>query len=131
MQGLSFEQADFQAVFKDREKRDLEGMARTGWDRCEFMFSANPGEPVKPLVKIASGGELSRVMLALKCLLAKKDSVESVIFDEIDSGIGGKAAEAVARKIKELARHHQVICITHLPQIAAFGTTHFLVEKHP
>jgi len=130
LRGLSFEQAEFQAVFRDAEHRELAGMTRTGWDRCEFMFSANPGEPAKPLVKIASGGELSRVMLALKCLLAKKDSVESVIFDEIDSGIGGKAAEAVAKKIKELARHHQVICITHLPQIAAGGTSHFLVEKH-
>ena len=130
LRALSFEQAEFQAVFKDGERRDLDWLTRTGWDRCEFMFSANPGEPVKPLVKIASGGELSRVMLALKCLLAKKDSVETVIFDEIDSGIGGKAAEAVARKIKELARHHQVICITHLPQIAAGGTSHFLVEKH-
>ena len=129
LRDLSFEQADFQAVFKDRERRDLELMTRTGWDRCEFMFSANPGEPMKPLVKIASGGELSRVMLALRSLLAQKDSVASVIFDEIDSGIGGKAAEAVANKIKELARHHQVICITHLPQIAAAGTAHFLVEK--
>ena len=129
LRDLSFEQADFQAVFKERERQGLEGMTRTGWDRCEFMFSANPGEPVKPLVKIASGGELSRVMLALRSLLAQKDSVASVIFDEIDSGIGGKAAEAVANKIKELARHHQVICITHLPQIAAGGTSHFLVEK--
>lgn len=127
---LSFEQAEFQALFKDSENKGLDLMTRTGWDRCEFMFSANPGELVKPLVKIASGGELSRVMLALKCLLAKQDSVETVIFDEIDSGIGGKAAESVARKIKELARHHQVICITHLPQIAACGTSHFLVEKH-
>ncbi|MDD5759958.1 MAG: DNA repair protein RecN [Desulfobulbaceae bacterium] len=127
---LSFEQAEFQALFKDAERRSLDSMTKTGWDRCEFMFSANPGEPVKPLVKIASGGELSRVMLALKCLLAKQDSVETVIFDEIDSGIGGKAAESVARKIKELARHHQVVCITHLPQIAACGTSHFLVEKH-
>jgi len=130
LRALSFEQAEFQAVFKDGDRKDLNWMTRTGWDRCEFMFSANPGEPAKPLVKIASGGELSRVMLALKCLLAKKDSVETVIFDEIDSGIGGKAAESVARKIKELARHHQVICITHLPQIAAGGTSHFLVEKH-
>ncbi len=129
LRDLHFEQADFQAVFQNREQRDLKRMTRTGWERCEFMFSANPGEPVKPLVKIASGGELSRVMLALRCLLAQQDSVASVIFDEIDSGIGGKAAEAVARKIKELARHHQVICITHLPQIAACGTSHFLVEK--
>lgn len=127
---LSLAQAEFQVLFKDGERRDLGAMSRTGWDRCEFLFSANQGEPVKPLVKIASGGELSRVMLALKCLLAKKDAVETVIFDEIDSGIGGKAAESVAKKIAELASHHQVICITHLPQIAACGTSHFLVEKH-
>jgi DNA repair protein RecN (Recombination protein N) len=129
LRDLSFAQAEFQPVFKEVERGNPDLMTRTGWDRCEFMFSANPGEPVKPLVKIASGGELSRVMLALRCLLAQKDSVESVIFDEIDSGIGGKAAEAVARKIKELARHHQVVCITHLPQIAACGTSHYLVEK--
>lgn len=130
LHGLSFLHAEFQAVFKEREGQDLNQMTRTGWDRCEFMFSANPGEPVKPLVKIASGGELSRVMLAMRSILAQKDSVESVIFDEIDSGIGGKAAEAVARKIKGLSRHHQVICITHLPQIAACASAHFLVEKH-
>lgn len=131
LHALSFAQADFVVAFKDSGsgKKSLDLMTRAGWDRCEFMFSANPGEPVKPLASIASGGELSRVMLALKCLLARQDSVETVIFDEIDAGIGGKAAEAVARKIGELARHHQVICITHLPQIAAAGTSHFLVEK--
>jgi len=129
LRGLSFIQAEFRAIFKGGEGKDLAGMTRTGWDRCEFMFSANPGEPVKPLVKIASGGELSRVMLAMRSILARKDSVESVIFDEIDAGIGGKAAEAVAKKIKALSRHHQVICITHLPQIAAGASAHFLVEK--
>jgi len=100
-----------------------------GWDKGEFHFSANLGESPKPLAKIASGGELSRLMLAMKCLLAKKDMVETVIFDEVDSGIGGEAAEAVARKIQELASHHQVFCITHLPQIAARGTIHFQVAK--
>ena len=91
---------------------------------------ANPGEPCRPLAKVASGGELSRLMLAMKCLLARKDMVETVIFDEVDAGIGGEAAEAVARKIQELADHHQVICITHLPQIAARGTEHFSVVKN-
>ena len=95
----------------------------------EFFFSANPGEPARPLVKVASGGELSRLMLAMKCLLARKDLVDTVIFDEVDAGIGGEAAEAVARKIKELATHHQVFCITHLPQIAARGSQHFQVAK--
>ena len=93
------------------------------------MFSANPGEPVKPIAKIASGGELSRLLLALKCLFARKDLVETVIFDEVDAGISGKAAESVSRKIKELAEHHQVICITHLPQIASYADDHYLVIK--
>lgn len=106
-----------------------ENLRASGWDRGEFYFSANIGESPKPLAKIASGGELSRLMLAMKCLLAKKDMVETVIFDEVDSGIGGEAAEAVARKIQELAGHHQVFCITHLPQIAARGTLHFQVAK--
>ncbi|MBM9520160.1 DNA repair protein RecN [Desulforhopalus vacuolatus] len=100
-----------------------------GWDTVEFFFSANPGEAARPLAKIASGGELSRLLLAIKCLLAKKDMVETVIFDEVDTGIGGEAAEAVARKIQELAGHHQVFCITHLPQIAARGGLHLEVVK--
>jgi len=107
----------------------LQEMGRKGWDRPEFMFSANPGEPVKPLAKVASGGELSRLMLALKGLLARHDRVETVIFDEIDAGISGRTAEAVAKKIRELADHHQVICITHLPQIAAAADEHFTVSK--
>ncbi len=106
-----------------------ENMKISGWDKGEFFFSANPGEEARPLVKVASGGELSRLMLAMKCLLARKDMVETVIFDEVDAGIGGEAAEAVARKIQELAMHHQVFCITHLPQIAARGTLHFQVSK--
>ncbi len=131
LQSLCFENALFEIVFKgdSTDEKSVADIGKTGWDRVEFMFSANPGEPLKPLAKIASGGELSRVMLALKCLLARKDLVETVVFDEVDSGIGGKAAEAVARKIKELARHHQVMCITHLPQIAACGQSHFMVEK--
>lgn len=131
LQGLSFEQAAFEVAFQESgETADrLALMMRTGLDRVEFLFSANPGEPLKPLAKIASGGELSRVLLAMKCILAQKDLVETVVFDEVDAGIGGKAAEAVARKIKELAQHHQVLCITHLPQIAASGQSHFLVEK--
>ena len=95
----------------------------------EFLFSANPGESPRPLAKIVSGGELSRMLLAMKCLLARRDAVETVIFDEVDSGIGGQAAEAVAEKIAELSSHHQVLCITHLPQIAARADWHFLVTK--
>ncbi len=125
---LSFDRAQFQVRFRDLEET-AGNIGPAGWDRCEFFFTANPGEPVKPLVKVASGGELSRLMLALKCLLARKDMVETVIFDEVDAGIGGEAAEAVARKIKELSTHHQVFCITHLPQIAARGNLHFQVQK--
>ncbi|MBU1568515.1 MAG: DNA repair protein RecN, partial [Proteobacteria bacterium] len=125
---LSFDRAGF--VVNWREIDEIpEKMRATGWDRGEFYFSPNPGEPAKPLAKIASGGELSRLMLAMKCLLAKKDMVDTVIFDEVDAGIGGQAAEAVAKKIQELAGHHQVFCITHLPQIAARGTQHFQVSK--
>jgi DNA repair protein RecN (Recombination protein N) len=105
-------------------------MSKLGWDRPEFLFSANPGEAAKPLAQIASGGELSRLTLAMKCILARKDMVETVIFDEVDAGIGGKAAEAVAAKIRELALHHQVVCISHLPQIASGAQEHFLVEKN-
>ena len=125
---LAFNQAGFVVRWQEVE-RTVANMRPTGWDRGEFFFSANPGEPPKPLAKIASGGELSRLMLAMKCLLARRDMVETVIFDEVDTGIGGEAAEAVARKIQELAGHHQVFCITHLPQIAARGTMHFKVSK--
>ncbi len=125
---LAFNQSALEVRFGEHEG-GVGSLRQGGSDRVEFFFSANPGEPPRPLVKVASGGELSRLMLAFKCLLAKKDMVETVIFDEVDAGIGGEAAEAVARKIQELAGHHQVFCITHLPQIAARGATHFLVEK--
>ena len=125
---LAFNRATFHVCWQDTGF-DIGHIRSHGLDRVEFFFSANPGEPPRPLAKVASGGELSRLMLALKCLLARKDMVETVIFDEVDAGIGGEAAEAVARKIQELSGHHQVFCITHLPQIAARGTDHFLVAK--
>ena len=125
---LSFATADFNVYFEPVEKK-LEELSPSGWDRVEFMFSANPGEPVKPLVKIASGGELSRLLLGLKCILARRDQVETVIFDEVDAGIGGQAAEDIANKIKQLSNHHQVLCITHLPQIASKADEHFKVNK--
>ncbi len=128
LSSLAFNQSGLEVRFQEHDNI-MDALRQSGWDKVEFFFSANPGEPPRPLVKVASGGELSRLMLAFKCLLAKKDMVETVIFDEVDAGIGGEAAEAVARKIQELSSHHQVICITHLPQIAARGTTHFLVEK--
>ncbi len=126
---LQFPGAVFDISQKNPEGMGMEGILASGRDQVEFLFSANPGEPPKPLSDVVSGGELSRLMLAMKCILAKRDQVGTIIFDEVDAGIGGQAAEAVATKISELARHHQVFCITHLPQIAARATTHFLVEK--
>ena len=128
LESLAFEQSGVEVRFQTVEKTS-EQLRATGFDRLEFFFAPNPGEPSRPLAQVASGGELSRLMLAFKCLLARKDMVETVIFDEVDAGVGGEAAESVARKIQELANHHQVICITHLPQIAARGSSHFRVEK--
>jgi DNA repair protein RecN (Recombination protein N) len=102
----------------------------SGIDRATFLIAPNVGETLKPLASIASGGELSRVVLALKALLAKTDSVETVVFDEVDAGIGGGVAEVVGKKLAALANHHQVICITHLPQIAKFGDRHYRISKH-
>ena len=105
-------------------------MTESGIDRVSFMIAPNPGEELKPLASIASGGELSRVVLALKAILAESDAVETIVFDEVDAGIGGGTAEVVGRKLSDLARHHQIICITHLPQIAKFGKHHFSISKH-
>jgi DNA repair protein RecN (Recombination protein N) len=102
----------------------------TGIDRALFLIAPNVGEALKPLSGIASGGELSRVILALKALLAGTESVETIVFDEVDAGIGGGVAEVVGRKMASLARHHQIICITHLPQIAKFGDHHLRISKH-
>jgi DNA repair protein RecN (Recombination protein N) len=109
----------------------------SGFDSVAYMISANPGEPLGPVEQIASGGELSRVMLALKASVeagksrSKKDPAHqrTLVFDEIDSGIGGRAAEAVGKKLKALSKTKQVLCITHLPQIASFGDHHYLIEK--
>jgi len=105
-------------------------ITETGIDRATFLIAPNIGEALKPLASIASGGELSRVVLALKALLVKTDSVETVVFDEVDAGIGGGVAEVVGKKLADLAAHHQVICITHLPQIAKFGDQHYSISKH-
>ncbi len=105
------------------------GMNQTGCDKAVFMIAPNVGEELKPLAAIASGGELSRVVLALKAILARNESVETLIFDEVDAGIGGQAAEMVGRKLASLAEHHQTLCITHLPQIAKFGSQHLRIAK--
>ncbi|MBC8200165.1 MAG: DNA repair protein RecN [Desulfobacteraceae bacterium] len=109
---------------------DNKAVSETGIDRATFMIAPNVGEVLKPLSSIVSGGELSRVVLALKAILAKTESVETVVFDEVDAGIGGSVAEVVGKKLFSLARYHQVICITHLPQIAKFGDYHFRISKH-
>ena len=119
--------------------RDRGRWTADGWDRVEYRIATNAGEPMKPLEEIASGGEMSRVMLALKVTVedgvagrgGKKRMAlpRTLVFDEIDIGIGGRAAEAVGLKLKALSRTQQVLCITHLPQIAAFGDQHFLIEK--
>lgn len=109
---------------------DNKAVSETGIDRATFMIAPNVGEVLKPLSSIVSGGELSRVVLALKAILAKTESVETVVFDEVDAGIGGSVAEVVGKKLSSLARYHQVICITHLPQIAKFGDYHFRISKH-
>ncbi|MGD2151531.1 MAG: DNA repair protein RecN, partial [Desulfobacterales bacterium] len=105
-------------------------ITETGIDRITFMIAPNVGEALKPLNSIVSGGELSRVVLALKAILARTEAVETIVFDEVDAGIGGSVAEVVGKKLSSLARHHQIICITHLPQIAKFGDHHFNISKH-
>lgn len=100
-----------------------------GFDNVEFMISTNPGEPLKPLTKVASGGELSRIMLAIKSILATEDEIDTLIFDEIDTGISGKTASMVAEKLAKISTNHQVICISHLSQIAAMADNHYLIEK--
>ena len=104
-------------------------MSQTGQDAVEFLFSANPGEPLKSLTRVASGGELSRVMLALKTILADNDQVPVLIFDEVDAGVGGAVAEVMGARLRDLGRHHQVLCVTHLPQVASQAHAHYLVEK--
>ena len=120
--------------YKNDKNTSLEDKFNTtvsadGIDALEFMISPNVGEDLRPLAKVASGGELSRITLALKTIMAQSGSVETLIFDEIDAGIGGGVATVVGEKLESLAGYHQILCITHLPQIAACGETHFLVKK--
>ena len=113
--------------FQVRIQSDKPGA--TGADDIEFLISANPGEPLKPMASVASGGELSRIMLALKAVAMDAGGVDSMVFDEIDTGVSGRMAQAVGEKMKLIARSRQVLCVTHLPQIAALGDIHFMVEK--
>lgn len=122
---LNFANVDFEAMIKT----DTTLYAEDGFDDVEFMISLNPGEPRKPLNSVASGGELSRIMLALKTILADKEQIETLIFDEIDAGISGRTAWKVSEKMAVLGKGHQLICITHLPQIAAMADSHYVIEK--
>ncbi len=121
---LALSRARFNAVLDGQE-----GFTPRGRDRVEFMFSANPGEAVRPLAKIISGGEMSRVMLAIKTIFAGQEQIPTLIFDEIDAGIGGAPIQAVAEKLALLAAHHQIICVTHSPQIAAMADHHVRLYK--
>ena len=127
---LGMARADFRVELKKAPGEDQRGSLKpTGLEEVEFLFAPNPGEGFKPLGKIASGGELSRTMLALKNILASVDQTPTLIFDEVDAGVGGSMAEVVGRKLWKVSRERQVICITHLPQIAAFADVHLRVEK--
>ena len=105
-------------------------LSANGWDKIEFLIATNVGESAKPLAKIASGGELSRIMLAIKSIIAQKDSIDTLIFDEIDTGVSGKASRKIGLKLKELGAFTQVICVTHSAQIASVADSHFLIEKN-
>lgn len=124
LKDLNFEQADFEISMEKNER-----IGENGFDRVEFLISLNPGEKLMPLSKIASGGEISRIMLAIKSAVANKDETATLIFDEIDTGISGKTANMVAEKLHDLSRSHQIICISHLPQIAAMADSHYGIHK--
>jgi DNA repair protein RecN (Recombination protein N) len=126
--GLDMPHARFGTHFCD-EDGNPPLFSPTGLDRIEFLLSANPGEDLKPLAKVVSGGELSRILLALKTLVGGKEEAETLVFDEVDAGIGGRTAELVGVQLKKLSERHQIICITHLPQIACYGKWHYLVKK--
>ncbi|MBM4313314.1 MAG: DNA repair protein RecN [Deltaproteobacteria bacterium] len=125
---LGMENTRFAVIFREMPEGDA-AFNEKGMDDLEFYLSTNVGEELKPLRGIASGGELSRIMLAVKKVLARTGSVGTIVFDEVDSGIGGATAQIVGRKLKEVSRHHQVLCITHLPQIACCGDRHYQVVK--
>ena len=130
LRDLGMEKTVFAVHFEDNESGKPKMPTEEGDDQVRFMISTNPGEPLMPLDKIASGGELSRLMLAIKTLEAGHTGVDCMVFDEIDTGISGKAAQTVAEKLISISRYHQVICVSHLPQLAAAGDYQYLVSKH-
>jgi len=121
---LNMKDAKFKVTFSPSDHRRADGA-----DRVEFMISTNPGQPLRPLKKVVSGGELSRIMLSIKLILGKLDGIPSLVFDEVDTGISGKTASVVGEKLQMIARSHQVICVTHLPQIAVMADHHLFIEK--
>ena len=129
--GIARELADLgMAATKFEVSLEPQPMSSKGADHVEFLLSPNPGEPLRPLAKIASGGEMSRIMLAMKSVLARTGAVPTMIFDEIDVGVGGRTAQTIGDKLESLAKDAQIMCITHLPQIASRAGTHFFIEKH-
>ena len=123
---LSMKNSKFEIDFSYGDENNCD---ETGFDRVEFMFSANAGQPLRPLNKVVSGGEMSRFMLAVKNITADTDMVDTMIFDEIDTGISGDTANALAVKLAKIGKKHQVICVTHLAQVASFGKNHFYISK--
>lgn len=120
---LYMEQAVFEVVFTQTD------LTINGIDKVEFYLSTNVGESLKPLTKIVSGGELSRIMLALKTIFSTTQSITSIVFDEVDTGVSGRVAQAIAEKIHQIGSHSQVLCITHLPQVAAIADTQYFIRK--
>ncbi len=129
LKGLYLEKAAFSISFDIEEQHHRPKLHKNGFDHIQFLISTNPGEPLKVLSKVASGGELSRIMLVLKKIFAKHQGVTSVIFDEVDTGVSGRVAQAMAEKIYQISHDSQVLCITHLPQVAAMADTHKYIEK--
>jgi len=128
---LGFQQSHFDvAISTEADLSNLKSQSSSGFDRVEFLFAPNAGEPAHPLRAIASSGEMARVMLALKTVLAAEDEVPVLVFDEVDANVGGETANAVGEKMRQIAQQRQVLCITHLPQVAAHASAHFLVTKH-
>ena len=126
LKSLYMENTEFEVRFSKSDKAQLD---MNGFDQVEFYITTNPGEPLKPLVKVASGGELSRMLLALKTIFSSEQGVTSIIFDEVDTGVSGRVAQAIADKISQISRYSQVLCITHLPQVAAVADYQYYIKK--
>ncbi|MDB6024534.1 MAG: repair protein RecN [Verrucomicrobiales bacterium] len=126
---LGFKQSEFQIALETLKRDSALPLSSSGFDKAEFLFSPNAGEPTRPLRSIASSGEMARVMLALKTVLAAQDEIPVLIFDEVDANVGGETANAVGEKMLQIGRQRQVLCITHLPQVAACSSAHFTVKK--